>query len=104
MPFKIHRTNADKGTTDIAAPEYTTGEAAFRAAMANYTQFVINHWELTVGSTIDGPAVNTRFKLYTDRLPGSAKLELRYDYLDSTELDPSQRDKTNHIIWHIVSL
>lgn len=104
MPFKIHRINTDKGTTDIAAPQFATGEQALRAAMENAVQFIASHWDLDQGATKDGPADNKRFKLYVERSPGFAELELRYDYNDSTEPDPTQRDKTNHIFWKIVQV
>ncbi len=99
MPFKIHRINDDKGTTDIAPPEYATGEGAFRAAMDNVTQFITDHWDAAPGDgDIDGPPNNNRFKIYINRRPGGAEIEMRYDYVVAPD------NFTNSIYWRIVSI
>ncbi len=99
MAFKIHRENVDTGEIVIAAPEFTTGEEALRAAMGNADTYIFNHWDLGIGGNVDGPADNKRFKTYIDRSPGRAVVQLQYDYKPTPTTDA-----TNRIIWEVVQI
>ena len=97
MPFEIHRRNEVKNENQVGGAQYATGELAFRAAMGNVTTYITDHWDSNPGITdLDGPGDNTKFKIYIERRPGQAEIELRFDI-------PTV-DQTNSIYWRVVSV
>lgn len=95
MPFQIDRFNQVKNETITAPAQYNTGEEAFRAAMQNVTTYITDHWDNAGVGNSDGPDDGGRFKIYIERRPGRAEVELRWDYpiVDDRE--------TNSIFWLI---
>jgi len=101
MAFKIERTNSRLEQVDIAAPNFSTGEAAFRAAMDNVTKFITDHWDAEGGvANRNGPMNNLKFKIYINRRPGVAEINLRYDYL----FGAPEVHETNNIFWRIIEI
>ncbi len=100
MVWKISRENIDKGETVVAAPDFATGELAFRAAMGNVTDFITSHWDTATGNTVDGPGDDARFKTYIHRSTLPVLIELRYDWLDLAQPIEDQ-PRTNSVIWSI---
>jgi hypothetical protein len=99
MVWKVTRTNTESGAVDVAPADHATGEIAFRASMANCVAFIINHWDSFPGDgTEDGPQDNGRFKIYIERRPGRAEVELRYDYPDAGDRT------TNQIYWRVAEI
>jgi len=97
MAFQIKRRNEANDTTITAPTIYTTGEEAFRAAMDNVMTFIMNYWDTALPPGPNGPANDNRFKIYIERRPSMAEVELRYDYPD-----PPLNQQTNSIYWRIV--
>ena len=101
MAFKVERYNTKLDQTDLAAPEFTTGEQAFRAAMGNVTNFITGHWDAEGGvGNRNGPMNDLKFKIYINRRPGFAELNLRYDYPFGSPED----HETNNIFWRIIEV
>ena len=101
MAFKIERTNTKLAQVDIAAQNFSTGEAAFRAAMDNVTKFITDHWDAEGGvGNRNGPMNDLKFKIYINRSPGSAVINLRYDYPFGSPSD----HETNNIFWRIIEV
>lgn len=98
MAWKISRTNDATGVTQVANPNYNSGEGAFRNAMANAVDYVTAHWDGGTGADEEGPADDKRFKIYVERRIGGAEVELRYDYKNGAE------NLTNSIYWRILEV
>ena len=99
MVWKVTRTNFNSGAVDVAPADHATGEIAFRAGMLNAINFITNHWDANLGvGDIDGPEDDGRFKIYIERRPGKAEIEMRYDYTGLTERE------TNSIYWRIAEI
>ncbi len=103
MPFKIERNNSDKDEIIVMSPTFPSVELAIRAAMREAMDFSTAHWDMGVGSNQDGPADNTRFKIYVDRRVTPQEVNLRYDWVDATQ-PIAEQDRTNDIVWQIVQV
>jgi len=101
MAFKVERENTRLQDIQVGAQNYNTGEQAFRAAMGNMTKFITDHWDAANGiANRDGPMNDAKFKVYVNRRPGTAEINLRYDYgFGSPEVW-----ETNNIFWRILEV
>lgn len=96
MTWGVQRQNVAADEIVTSPESYPSAEAAFRAAMESAVSDVIEHWDAGAIPNIDGPADSGRFKIYIDRRPGRAEVELRYDYPDMWD------QETNSIFWRVV--
>lgn len=101
MAFKIQRDNSDKGESVVMPATFPSVELAIRAAMREAMDFSTAHWDVRVGGNQDGPADDTRFKIYVDRRIAPHEISLRYDWVDATQ-PVGEQDRTNDIVWRIV--